>query len=205
MSFVFPREWSEWLDRQIWPQIHSMMFNDAYFRLMGHARGLTGSFDGPIGRLIEIGYVTSQTIAIRRLCDQRGDVISLWRLLTAATSDTRIREAEKKLIHELSSELDQCNYVCRLVNTHIAHTAKNASEWNLQMRHLDTARTAICRVAIGFERDVLRRRSFDRCIPDSQQGDVMQDFRPWVAEDLIPKLWEFWHAHRKQHRVEIRE
>jgi hypothetical protein len=35
-----------WLDQQIWPQIHAMMLNDAYFKLMGRARELTGDSTG---------------------------------------------------------------------------------------------------------------------------------------------------------------
>jgi hypothetical protein len=52
---------SEWLDRHIWPQVQTMMLNDAYFKLMGRARELTGEFNGPIAGLIEVGYVTSRT------------------------------------------------------------------------------------------------------------------------------------------------
>lgn len=72
------------LDQHIWPQIQTMMLNDAYFKLMGRARELTGEFNGPIAGLIEVGYVTSQTIAIRRLSDNRQDVISLRRALIEA-------------------------------------------------------------------------------------------------------------------------
>ena len=32
---------SGWLDQHIWPQIHTMLLNDAYFKLMGRARELT--------------------------------------------------------------------------------------------------------------------------------------------------------------------
>ena len=67
---------SEWLDRHIWPQVRTMILNDAYFQLMGRARELTGEFNGPIAGLIEVGYVTSQTLAIRRLCDGGRDVTS---------------------------------------------------------------------------------------------------------------------------------
>jgi hypothetical protein len=86
MNDSFPPHWAQWLDQQIWPQVQTMMLNDAYFKLMSRARELTGEFNGPIGRLIENGYVTSQTIAIRRLCDRRTDVISLRRLLEEARS-----------------------------------------------------------------------------------------------------------------------
>src|ERR1700736_2754214 len=57
-----------WMDQKIWPQIYGMMLNDAYFKLMWHARKLTGTFNGPIAELIQVGYLTTQTIAIRRLC-----------------------------------------------------------------------------------------------------------------------------------------
>src|SRR5258708_40080053 len=73
MNTSLPPHWANWLDHQIWPQIHSFMLNDAYFKLMGRARELTGEFNGPIAGLIEMGYVISQTIAIRRLCDPRRD------------------------------------------------------------------------------------------------------------------------------------
>jgi hypothetical protein len=72
-----------WLDRYVWPQIQTMMVNDAYFKLMGRARELTGEFNGPIARLMVSGYVTSQVVAIRRFCDSRKDVISLRRVLLA--------------------------------------------------------------------------------------------------------------------------
>jgi hypothetical protein len=43
----------QWLDQHIWPQIQAMLLNDAYFKLMGRARELTGEFNGPIAGLIE--------------------------------------------------------------------------------------------------------------------------------------------------------
>jgi hypothetical protein len=43
---------SEWLDGHIWPQVQTMMLNDAYFKLMGRARELTGEFNGPISSLM---------------------------------------------------------------------------------------------------------------------------------------------------------
>ena len=87
---------SEWLDRHIWPQVQTMMLNDAYFKLMGRARELTGELNGPIAGLVEVGYVTSQTLAIRRLCDGGRDVISLRRSLVEA-------KAERSLFRPLKS------------------------------------------------------------------------------------------------------
>ena len=72
---------SDWLDRHVLPDIQGMLVQDAYFKLMGHARELTGKFNGAIAGFIYIGYVTSQTIAIRRLCENKRDVISLCRVL----------------------------------------------------------------------------------------------------------------------------
>lgn len=189
----YPQHWPSWLDQQIWPQIHSMMLNDAYFRLFGRAREITSQFNGPVASLIETGYVTSQTIAIRRSCDARKDVISLRRLLIEATN------SKKQNIEPLSRQLDHCDHVVDLVNNYIAHTANHGgarivAEWNLQVGHLTEAQKAICEVAIQFDRDVLRRRGYVKIIP-VPQFDIMQEFRSWVSDGDIKKLWEFWHAH----------
>src|ERR1700676_879307 len=137
-SDTFPQHWPSWLDEQIWPQIQTMMLNDAYFKLMARAREITGQFNGPIASLIEMGYVTSQTVAIRRLCDPKRDVISLRRLLIEATN------SHGPTIAELSKQLDECARVIELVNNHVAHTANplrrpNAVEWNLQVGQLTEA------------------------------------------------------------------
>lgn len=186
---------SVWLDQNIWPQIHSMMLNDAYFKLMGRARELTGEFNGPIAGLIEVGYVTSQTIAVRRLSDNRRDVISLRRALTEAKA---AKIASNDQIDELSNRLISCDDVCRLVNDYVAHTANplrrpDLQDWNLQIAHLTEAQKAICQVAVIFHRDLLGQRNYVKIIP-VPQFDIMQEFRPW-ADAEIKTLWEFWHAH----------
>jgi hypothetical protein len=196
MNASLPPHWADWLDQQIWPQIHSLMLNDAYFKLMSRARELTGEFNGPIAGLIEVGYVTSQTIAIRRLCDPRRDVISLQRLLVEAASNG---EFSKSLVDELSGKLGCCNHICGLANDYIAHTANplrrpQASDWNLQVSHLTEAQRAICEVAVKFDRDLLQRKNYVKIIP-VPQFNIMQEFKPWVPEDALKKLWEFWHAH----------
>jgi hypothetical protein len=111
MNSVFPQHWSGWLDQHIWPQIQSMMLNDAYFKLMGRARELTGEFNGPIAGLVEVGYVTSQTIGIRRLCDGRRDVVSLQRLLVEAKTSSFVPNGQ---IDQLSRKLDCCDHICGL-------------------------------------------------------------------------------------------
>ncbi len=189
---TFPQHWSNWLDQQIWPQIQTMMLNDAYFRLMGCAREITGQFNGPIASLIEMGYITSQIVAIRRLCDPKRDVISLRRLLIEPANNS-------PLIEQLAGQLNNCEHVVDLVNNHVAHTANplrrpNATQWNLQAEQLGKAQKAVCEVAVKLDRDVLRRRNFVKIIP-VPQFDIMQEFRSWVRDDEIKKLWDFWHAH----------
>ncbi len=71
----------DWLDQHVLPDIRDMLVQDAYFKLTGYARQLTDKFNGVIAGLIYAGYVTSQTVALRRLCDNRRDVISFRRVL----------------------------------------------------------------------------------------------------------------------------
>jgi hypothetical protein len=186
----------DWLDQHTWQQIQMMMLNDAYFKLMGRARELTGEFNGPIAGLIEVGYVTSQTLAIRRLCDDSRDVISLRRALVEAKAKSL---ASTEQIDRLLGRLDSCDHVCRLVNNYVAHTANplrrpNASDWNLQMGHLVEAQKAICEVAIAFDRDLLHRKNYVKIVP-VPQFDIMQEFRRWVPDAVIKTLYDFWHAH----------
>jgi hypothetical protein len=58
-----------WMRDSVWPEIQTMMLNDAHFRLVLTARRLTGKLKGPTGKLIDDGYVTFQMVTIRRLCD----------------------------------------------------------------------------------------------------------------------------------------
>ena len=187
---------SEWLDQHVWPQIKTMMLNDAYFKLMGRARELTGEFNGPIAGLIEMGYVTSQTVAIRRLCDNRRDVISLWRALSGAKA---AKIAPNDRIDKLLGRLDTCDHVCDLVNNYVAHTANlqrrpNLKDWDLQAKHLTEAQQAICQVAVTLDRVLPQPKNYVKLIP-VPQFDIMQEFWSWVPDERIKKLWEFWHAH----------
>ncbi|MGA2493723.1 MAG: hypothetical protein ABSF67_12320 [Roseiarcus sp.] len=184
----------EWLDHHIWRQIQAMMLDDAYFKLMGRARELTGEFNGPIAALIQVGYVTSQTLAIRRLCDSGRDVISLRRTLMEAKARSLLPGAQ---IDPLLSRLDCCDHVCRLVNNYIAHTANplrrpNAAEWNLQTGHLTDAHKAICEVAITLDRDLLHRTNHVNIIP-VPQFPIMEEFKSWVSDADVKELWRFWH------------
>lgn len=186
----------EWLDDLIWPQIQKMMLDDAYFKLMGRARELTGEFNGPIAGLIVVGYVTSQTIAIRRLCDGGRNVISLRRVLVEAKGRCLIPADQ---IDQLSAKLASCDHICDLVNNYVAHTVNplrrpKVTEWDLQAEHLTTAQKAICEVAITIDRDILQRKNFVKIIP-VPQSDIMKEFRPWVSEAGVKELFSFWHSH----------
>ena len=189
---------SHWIDEQIWPQIWKMMLNDAYFRLMGRARELTGKFNGPIAQLILHGYLTFQMVTIRRLCDPGRDVISLRRALIEVKDKS---PAATDQIDQLVQSLDSCDHVCVQVNHHVAHTANparrpNAVAWDLQMPHLIEAQKAICKVAVTLDRDLLRRNVAINLIPEPQ-FNIMEDFALWVPNEAIDKLWKFWHAHKK--------
>ncbi|MGA3003250.1 MAG: hypothetical protein ABSE20_16175 [Acetobacteraceae bacterium] len=191
-----PESLFDWLDRYIWPQVQTMMLNDAYFKLIGRARELTGKFNGPIAGLVEAGYITSQTLAIRRLCDRGRDVISLRRSLVEAKARSL---APANMIDHLLDRLDSCDHICELANNHIAHTANplrrpNLNDWSLQVGHLTEAQKAICDVAIKFDRDLLGRKNYVKVIP-VPQFDIMQEFRYWVPDTDINELWKFWHAH----------
>jgi hypothetical protein len=120
----------DWMDKQIWPQIWKMMLDDAYFKLVGRARELTGKLNDPVVQIILDGYLTFQTVAIRRLCDPGRNVISLRRAIMEARAHAATDQIDSLLDH-----LGCCDHVCNLVNNHVAHTANparrpDASAWN---------------------------------------------------------------------------
>jgi hypothetical protein len=191
--------WSDWLDKHIWPQIQTMMGHDALFKVLSCARKLTGGFDGHVGWFIDVGYLVYQSTAIRRLCDPTKGVISLRRLLNEVKSK---RHSLKADIDTLSSDLDRCDHLCNMVNNYVAHTADplrrpKLSQWDMQVVHLSEAQKAVCGVAATLSRDVLQRKTPIEIIPVPQQNDIVQDFRPWVSEDGIQKLRDYWHSHRR--------
>jgi hypothetical protein len=143
---------------QVWPEIEAMMFNDAHFRLVLEARRLTKKFNGPTAKLLQDGYLTSQMVTIRRLCDKRRDVYSLSGALIESEKE---RPNLKPEIDQLLESLNGCVHVCEQVNKHVAHTAnpaksRNFVEWDMGMNHLEDAQRAICRAAITLERDILQ-------------------------------------------------
>ena len=95
-----------------------------------------------------------------------------------------------------------CDHVCDLVNNYVAHTANparrpNASAWNLQVPHLIEAQKANCKVAITLDRAIFHRNISINIIPEPQ-FNIMEDFTLWVPDEVISKLWKFWHAHKKE-------
>jgi hypothetical protein len=86
------------------------------------------------------------------------------------------------------------------VNNYVAHIANplrrpNVSGWNLQALDLTEAQRAICEVAVTLDRDLFQRKNYVKIIPEPQ-FDIMEEFRHWVPDAGIKKLWEFWHAHK---------
>jgi hypothetical protein len=81
------RVWERWLHRDpnhaIWPQIASMLLHDLTFRTLAAAADADAdsALHVPIIRSgVVLGYAASQGLAIRRLVDMTGGVISLRRL-----------------------------------------------------------------------------------------------------------------------------
>ena len=100
----------------------------------------------------------------------------------------------------LAQKLDSCQSIIDLANNYIAHTGNprrrpNMPAWHLREQQLTDAQKAICEVAMILARDLLQR-DYVEVMPVVQSGDIMEDFRLWVPAEDIPKLWEFWHAHR---------
>ena len=190
---------SEWMHHHVWPEIEAMMFNDAHFRLVLEARRLTKKFNGPTAKLLQDGYLTSQMVTIRRLCDKRSDVYSLSGALRECEKE---RPNLKPQIHQLLESLNDCDHVCEQVNKHVAHTAnpvksRSFVEWDMGMKHLEDAQRAICKAAITLERDILQIQNRIEIIPVSQD-DIAQDLRLWVPDQFIADLYQFWHNHTKK-------
>jgi hypothetical protein len=97
------------MDEQIWPQIWKLMLDYAYFKLAGHARELTGKPNGSIAQIILDGYLTSQTVTIRRLCDRRRDVISLRRVLTEVRANNLATHDQVDQLSDTSFQPAACS------------------------------------------------------------------------------------------------
>jgi hypothetical protein len=180
---------ANWLDDHIWPQIHSLMLNDAYFKLIRYVFEITQKYIDPIGYLVVNGYVTFQLMGIRRLCDVRKDGISLRRLLIETPTIPNQQPLLKKL--------DACNAICDLASDHIAHTGNPArrpkiTDWNLSDADLTNAQKAVCEVAIALDRTGPNRKGYVKIIPVANTLNMLE-FNLSAAD--TKKLWEFWHAH----------
>jgi len=187
----------DWLDQHVLPDIQNMLVQDAYFKLMGYARQLTGTFNGALAGLIYAGYLTLQMVAIRRLCDNRRDVISLRRVLEEAKKTSPAIAAKAP---DLAQKLDVCQSVSDLVDNYIAHTGNPQRRpimpaWNLTEQQLTEAQKSLCEVANILARDLLQR-DYVEVMAVVQSGDIMEDFRLWVPAADIQKLWNFWHDRR---------
>jgi hypothetical protein len=196
MSTSAPDQMKHWLDHELWPEIHAMMQNDAYFRLWLKAQELAGKPFGPIAQMVVNGYATSQLSVIRRMCDRTKGVISLRKLLELIRKQhPRKRAAVDHLLNRLGTE---CEELCGLASSHVAHNANPSSRtwqaWQLTSSKIEAAQKAICEVAIIVERDLLAiaQRAYLVPVP---QFDFVAELRDVVPAQKIGELHDFWHAH----------
>jgi hypothetical protein len=87
------RKWMSWYDHSpdephsIEQQLHTMLFNDLTYRSIVVARAAAlpevnvSAQASTLAYLLDTGYVTTQTLAVLKLLDDRRDVISVMRLL----------------------------------------------------------------------------------------------------------------------------
>jgi len=187
---------NHWMAELIWPQIHTMLLDDAFVKLLGRAQQLTGELQGPIGNLVFAGYVTGQTITIRRLCDNTKNVVSLRRLLLILKKAKALTDSK---FTDLTAKLDSCKHVCAMASSYVAHRADPSRSaetpgWHLLEQHLTDARRAICEVAVIIDRDILLRINPVKILPVSQL-DIMREFRLWLPPEQIKDLWDHWHTY----------
>ena len=192
---------SEWMRDSVWPEIETMMWNDAKFRLVLCAKRLTGKFEGLIAALFRDGYVTLQMVTIRRLCDKDDDAISLQAVRKKAREE---KPDLKQQIDQLSRCLCPCDHVRRQVNKHVAHTASPEKslkweKWQMRQHDLVNAHKAICQVAIHLDQ-ILHWGCPDEIIPDlpDTQDDFLRDLMLWVPKEMRKKLSDSWHQNRRR-------
>jgi hypothetical protein len=168
---MFTSDQEKWLDEVLWPQIHSLMLNDAYFKLVRYVFEISQKYIDPIGHLVVNGYITFQMMGIRRLCDYKRDVISLRRLIIGA----RTLPNQQALLKKLNT----CNEVCDRASDHIAHTGNparrpNLTDWHLTDADLTNAQKAICEVAIALDRARATPKGYVKIIPVVQTLNMLE-------------------------------
>jgi hypothetical protein len=134
------REWLRQLEgdeHSVWTQIHTMLWNDAIFRSVNSARNLASEakvqaacLNGPLAGFIDMGYVATQKMAIRRLADpprrkRDKQVISLNRVLEDIAAHSDLITREIFVCHQelpfATGAAAQRYYTASEVNTGIAH------------------------------------------------------------------------------------
>lgn len=109
--FTKRKIWLVWLrgdpDHSILRQIYTMLLNDAIFRLINESRRIALEnkrssciLNRAIGAFTDQGYAATQVLAIRRLLDERKDVISLRRLLTDIEKNRCLITRENYVSHD---------------------------------------------------------------------------------------------------------
>jgi hypothetical protein len=187
-----------WLNEHIWPEIHAMMHNDAYFRLWLQAQELSERPYGPIAQTMINGYATYQLAAIRRMCDRSTMGISLPKLLNIIRKEQPHR---KEIVASLSSRLKtECDELSALASQYVAHHGNPARpdqrEWSLTSNQIAKAQNAICTTAIVIERDLLAITQRTHIIP-VPQFDHLAEVRSLVPDDKFTLLRKFWDEHNQ--------
>lgn len=100
---------SEDEEHSIISQINQMIWNDAVFRVINHARKLSAKgskegaeINGTISEFIDQSYVATQLLAVRRLSEssKRGDEISLKRLIRDMKENSDLITRETYVSHD---------------------------------------------------------------------------------------------------------
>jgi hypothetical protein len=142
------RVWLSWLrtdeHHAIWSQITAMAWNDTVFRVLNEARNpvdgeVLSATNGMLGGFINQGYISAQVLAIRRLVDNRFDVISLRRLLRD------VRAYRPKLTRELYVSYDGLPYDYEEVGRRVLSESVGVSSggfWYLPTKGPDAYDTA---------------------------------------------------------------
>lgn len=101
------RVWLSWLNSDdvhaIWPQISSALWNDVAFRTISEIAlaDAESALNNPVlTEALVHGYYSAQALSIRRLFDQRSDVISLRRLLDDIEQNLALFTRENYVAHD---------------------------------------------------------------------------------------------------------
>ncbi len=187
-----------WLNDEIWPEVYTLIKDDAYFQLWLKANEIAATPYGPIAQTIINSYAISQLASLRRLCDLRpqDDVISLPKILKLIGHEQPHRKAA---VDSLAARLKQdCAETYALATQYVAHNGNPAGRnwlgWSLTSAKLMKAQQAVCEVTVIVERDLLAITQHTHILP-VPQFDYLAELKAIVPAEKLNELRDFWHAH----------